>query len=103
MGKLQQQFANKKLKKLHDFHLTLSTQPCVKIDRRRSILIWKLAFFVCCPLFAAFISVQIFRLLVWLPMIKFVDGDTKRTPDRMFFVNVLTFGPCFSHVNVHFM
>ena len=35
MGKLQQQFANKKLKKLHDFHLTLSTQPCVKIDRRR--------------------------------------------------------------------
>ena len=37
MGKLQQQFANKKLQKLHDFHLTLSTQPCVKIDRRRSI------------------------------------------------------------------
>ena len=22
-------------------------------------------------------------------MIKFIDGDTKRTPDRMFFVNVL--------------
>ena len=36
-------------------------------------------------------------------MIKFVDGDTKRTPDRMFFVNVLErlIGPCFSHVNVN--